>query len=141
MNKIKDRNRRIIIRVKKKILKETELSDKKYIVTYRDIKKYFKYFNKILFNDKLSNFNDIQIKRLFKASGQCVENISYSKGTSFFVLEMMPKYINKTEFLNTLSHEMVHLWQQTVMKDTGNHNKLFFSFKPKFKKLNLSLSY
>ena len=109
MNKIKDRNRRIIIRVKKKILKDTELSDKKYIATYKDIKKYFKYFNKILFKDKLNSFNDIQIKRLVKASGQCVENIDYYKGTSFFVLEMMPKYKNKTEFLNTLSHEMVHL--------------------------------
>ena len=141
MNNSKDHNKRIIIRVKKKILKETELSDKKYTATYKDIKKYFKYFNKILFNDKLNSFNDIQIKRLVKASGQCVENISYSKGTSFFVLEMMPKYRNKTEFLNTLSHEMVHFWQQTVMNDTGNHNKLFFSFKPKFKKLNLTLSY
>ena len=141
MNNSKNHNKRFITQVKKKILRETKLSDKKYITTYKDIKKYFKYFNKILFNDKLSNFNDIQIKRLFKASGQCVENISYSKGTSFFVLEMMPKYTNKTEFLNTLSHEMVHLWQQTVMNDTGNHNKLFFSFKPKFKKLNLTLSY
>ena len=137
----KDHNKKIFTRVKKKILKATELSDKKYTVTYKDIKKYFKYFNKILFNDKLNSFNDIQIKRLVKASGRCVENISYSKGTSFFVLEMMPKYKNKTEFLNTLSHEMVHLWQQTVMKDTGNHNKLFFSFKSKFKKLNLTLSY
>ena len=141
MNNSKNHNKRVILRVKKKILKETELSDKKYTATYKDIKKYFKYFNKILFSDKLNSFNDIQIKRLVTASGQCVENISYSKGTSFFVLEMMPKYINKTEFLNTLSHEMVHLWQQTVMKDTGNHNKLFFSFKPKFKKLNLTLSY
>ena len=141
MNKIKNQNRRIIIRVKKKILKDTELSDKKYTATYKDIKKYFKYFNKILFKDKLNSFNDIQIKRLGKASGQCVENISYTKGTSFFVLEMMPKYKNKTEFLNTLSHEMVHLWQQTVMKDTGNHNKLFFSFKLRFKKLNLTLSH
>ena len=76
-----------------------------------------------------------------KASGQCVENISYYKGTSFFVLEMMPKYKNKIEFLNTLSHEMIHLWQQTIKKDSGSHNKLFFSFKPKFKKLNLTLSY
>ena len=141
MNNSKNHNKRVIIRVKKKILKETELSDKKYTATYKDIKKYFKYFNKILFNDKLHSFNDIQIKRLVKASGQCVENISHSKGTSFFVLEMMPKYRNKTEFLNTLSHEMVHFWQQTVMNDNGNHNKLFFSFKPKFKKLNLTLSY
>jgi hypothetical protein len=137
MNNIKDLNKKIIIRVKKKILKETEISDKKYITTY----KYFKYFNKILFKDKLNSFNDIQIKKLIKASGQCVENISYYKGTSFFVLEMMPKYKNKIEFLNTLSHEMIHLWQQTVMKDTGSHNRLFFSFKSKFKKLNLTLSY
>ena len=141
MHNTKNHNKKIIIRTKKKILKETELSDKKYTTTYKDIKKYFKYFNKILFKDKLNNFNDIQIKTLVKISGQCVENISYWKGTSFFVLEMMPKYRNKTEFLNTLSHEMIHLWQQTVMKDTGNHNKLFFSFKSKFKKLNLTLSY
>ena len=26
-------------------------------------------------------------------------------------------------------------------KDTGNHNKLFFSFRNKFKRLNLKLSY
>ena len=54
---------------------------------------------------------------------------------------MLPKYKNKIEFLNTLSHEMVHLWQQTIKKDNGSHNKFFFSFKNKFKKLNLTLSY
>ena len=61
MNNSKNHNKRFITQVKKKILRETKLSDKKYITTYKDIKKYFKYFNKILFNDKLSNFNDIQI--------------------------------------------------------------------------------
>ena len=76
-----------------------------------------------------------------KCSGQCVENISYYKGTKFYVLELKPRYKNKMEFLNTLSHEMLHLWQQTVKRDTGRHNKLFFSFKNKFKKLNLTLSY
>ncbi|MDC1095868.1 SprT-like family protein [Pelagibacteraceae bacterium] len=130
-----------ISNVKKRILKETKSTDKKYITNYKDIKKYFIYFNKILFKDRLNKFNDIKIKKMIKSSGQCVENISYYKGTSFFVLEMKPKYKNKKEFLNTLSHEMVHLWQQTIMQDTGNHNKLFFSFKSKFKKLNLSLSY
>ena len=105
------------------------------------IKKYFKIFNKSLFKNKLNPFNDIKIKRIIKGSGQCVEYLSYRKGTTFFVLEMMPKYKNKLEFLNTLAHEMVHLWQQTVMQDTGNHNKLFWSFRTKFKKLNLRLSY
>ena len=141
MINIKNNKKKFIIRVKKKILRETKASDKKYITTYKDIKKYFKYFNKILFEDKLSPFNDVKIKKMIKASGQCIENISYYKGTSFFVLEMMPRYQNKLEFLNTISHEMVHLWQQTIMKDTGNHNKLFFSFKLKFKRLNLTLSY
>ena len=141
MINIKNNKKKFIIRVKKKILRETKTSDKKYITTYKDIKKYFKYFNKILFEDKLNPFNNVKIKKVIKASGQCIENISYYKGTSFFVLEMMPRYKNKLEFLNTISHEMVHLWQQTIMKDTGNHNKLFFSFKLKFKRLNLTLSY
>jgi hypothetical protein len=130
-----------IIKVKKRILKETKDTEKKYVTTYKEIKKYFKIFNKSLFKEKLNTFNDVKIKRIIQGSGQCVEYLSYRKGTSFFVLEMMPKYKNKLEFLNTLAHEMVHLWQQTVMKDTGNHNRLFFSFKSKFKKLNLHLSY
>ena len=126
--------------LRKKILKETKISKKKFITNYKDIKRYFKYFNNILFKDELNFFNDIKIKKM-NCSGQCVENISYYKGTKFYVLELKPRYKNKMEFLNTLSHEMLHLWQQTVKRDTGRHNKLFFSFKNKFKKLNLTLSY
>ena len=133
--------KKFISKVKKRILKETKSSGKKYTTNYKDIKKYFIYFNKILFKDKLNKFNDIKIKKMIKSSGQCVENISYYKGTSFFVLELKPRYKNKVEFLNTLSHEMLHLWQQTIKHDSGRHNKLFFSFKNKFKKLNLTLSY
>jgi len=130
-----------IIRTKKRILKDTADCQKKYITNFKDIRNYFKIFNKSLFKNKLNPFNDVKIKRIVRGSGQCVEYISYRKGTNFFVLEMMPKYKNKMEFLNTLSHEMVHLWQQTIKKDTGNHNKLFFSFRNKFQRLNLKLSY
>ena len=137
----KKRKKNTIVRIKKRILKESYNLKTSYKTTYKDIKKYFKYFNNILFKDKLNNFNDIKIKKLNNFSGQCVENISYYKGTSFFVLELKPRYKNKVEFLNTLSHEMLHLWQQTIMHDNGKHNKLFFSFKNKFKKLNLTLSY
>jgi hypothetical protein len=136
--KIKDS---YIVRTKKRILRETTDSEAKYKTTFKDIRTYFKIFNKSLFKNKLNPFNDVRIKRIVRGSGQCVEYISYRKGTNLFVLEMMPKYKNKMEFLNTLSHEMVHLWQQTIKKDTGNHNKLFFSFRNKFKKLNLKLSY
>ena len=130
-----------IVRTKKRILKDTAESEKKYTTNFKDIRNYFKIFNKSLFKSKLNPFNDVMIKRIVGGSGQCVEYISYRKGTNSFVLEMMPKYKNKMEFLNTLSNEMVHLWQQTIINDTGNHNKLFFSFKNKFKRLNLKLSY
>jgi len=114
-----------IIRTKKRILKDTADCQKKYITNFKDIRNYFKIFNKSLFKNELNPFNDVKIKRIVRGSGQCVEYISYRKGTNFFVLEMMPKYKNKMEFLNTLSHEMVHLWQQTIKKDTGNHNIFF----------------
>ncbi len=130
-----------IVRTKKRILRDTVDSEAKYTTTFKDIRNYFKIFNKSLFKNALNSFNNVKIKRIVRGSGQCVEYISYRKGTNFFVLEMMPKYKNKMEFLNTLAHEMVHLWQQTIKKDTGNHNKLFFSFRNKFKGLNLKLSY
>ena len=112
-----------------------------YKTTYKDINKFFNIFNKALFKNKLIPFNDIKIRKMNNCSGQCVENISYYKGTSFFVLELKPVYKSKIEFLNTLAHEMLHLWQMTIQHDNGKHNRLFFSFKSKFKKLNLSLSY
>jgi hypothetical protein len=87
----------------------------------------------------LNPFNDIQIKKMNGCWGQCVEDYSLRKGTKFFCLEMQQKYPNKKEFLTTLAHEMIHLWQQTIKKDTGNHNSLFYSFRPKFKKYGLSL--
>ena len=128
-----------IVRIKKRILKESCNLDTSYKTTYKDIKKYFKIFNKALFKDQLNPFNDIQIKRMNGCWGQCVEDYSLRKGTRFFCLEMQPNYENKKEFLTTLGHEMIHLWQQTIKKDTGNHNSLFYSFRPRFKKLGLSL--
>ena len=130
-----------IVRTKKRILRDTVDSEAKYTTTFKDIRNYFKIFNKSLFKNALNSFNNVKIKRIVRGSGQCVEYISHRKGTNFFVLEMIPKYKNKIEFLNTLSHEMLHLWQQTIKHDSGRHNKLFFSFKNKFKKLNLTLSY
>ena len=128
-----------IVRIKKRILKESSNLEKNYKTTFKDIKKYFSFFNKALFKEQLNPFNDIQIKKMNGCWGQCVEDYSLRKGTKFFCLEMQKKYPNKKEFLTTLAHEMIHLWQQTIKKDTGNHNSLFYSFRPNFKKYGLSL--
>ena len=103
MKKTKYKSCEYNIKVKKRILSEIIDSDKKFITTYKEIKNYFKIFNKTLFKDKLNKFNDIKIKRIVRGSGLCVEHSSYRKGTSFFVLEMMPKYKNKLEFFQEFS--------------------------------------
>ena len=138
-NKEKKKKLEKIVSIKKRILRESCNLKANYKTTYKDIKKYFNIFNKALFKDELNPFNDVQIKRMNGCWGQCVEDYSVRKGTRFFCLEMQPAYENKKEFLTTLGHEMIHLWQQTIKKDTGNHNSLFYSFRPKFKKFGLSL--
>ena len=114
---------------------------KQYTTTFKDIKKYFKQFNDVVFNKKLSAFGDIKIKDLSreKCYGQVVTMEWLRKGTRYYTLEMLPKYRTKRDFLDTLIHEMVHLYQMANVGDTGNHNKLFYSFRPKLNRIGLDL--
>ena len=122
-----------------------EVKTRKYKTTYKDIKKYFNVINKALFKNVLQPFNDIQIKKIYKDEskkfcyGQVTTWVWERKGTQQFWLEMLPTYRNKKEFVETLAHEMIHLWQMNHKGDTGNHNKLFYSFRPKLNKLGLDL--
>ena len=135
-----DKNKRV-----KKVLKRELASNRKYKTTYKDIKKYFKVLNKALFKNILQPFNDIQIKKIYKDEskkfcyGQVTTWMWERKGTQQFWLEMLPTYRNKKEFVETLAHEMIHLWQMNIKGDTGNHNKLFYSFRPKLNKLGIDL--
>ena len=52
---------------------------------------------------------------------------------------MLPDYPEKKDFLDTLVHEMVHLYQMQNLGDTGNHNDLFWSFEPKVNYVGLRL--
>lgn len=125
----------------RKRLKPLLSLNRKYVTTYKDIKKYFNLLNTGLFASKLKPFNDIEIKNLKRqnAFGQVI-TIDYDrKGTRIYKLEMDKIYNSKKDFLDTLAHEMVHLYQFTLSKDTGAHNKLFYSFKSKLKYLGLSL--
>ena len=129
----------------KKALKKEFSSKRQYKTTYKDIKKYFNVINKALFKNILQPFNDIQIKKIYKDEtkkfcyGQVTTWVWERKGTQQFWLEMLPTYRNKKEFVETLAHEMIHLWQMNIKGDTGNHNKLFYSFRPKLNNLGLDL--
>ena len=135
-----DKNKRV-----KKVLKRELASNRKYKTTYKDVKKYFNVLNKALFKNILQPFNDIQIKKIYKDEtkkfcyGQVTTWVWERKGTQQFWLEMLPTYRNKKEFVETLAHEMIHLWQMNIKGDTGNHNKLFYSFRPKLNKLGIDL--
>ena len=127
----------------KKILKRELASRKKYKTTYKDIKKYFNIINKAVFDNVLSPFNEILIKNIrdpkIKCMGQVVVWEWKRKGTREFHLEMLPEYYDKREFVDTLGHEMVHLYQMANVGDTGNHNKLFYSFRSKLNAIGLDL--
>ena len=57
------------------------------------------------------------------------------KGTSVFHLEMNTCYKTKRQFIDTLAHEIVHLYQMRNAGDSGNHNKArSIRFAPKMKK-------
>ena len=50
------------------------------------------------------------------------------------------KFKNFQEFVEILGHEMVHYYQKLVLKqNSAKHNKQFYSFRKKFKKLGLNL--
>ena len=127
------------IRIKKRLKPVLKLKDK-YKTTYKDIKKYFNYLNEGIFNSKLIRFNEIEIKNLKKEKciGQVVTFEDDKKGTVVYRLEMDNYYDTKRDFLDTLAHEMVHLYQ-FMIRDTGQHNKLFYSFKSKLDYIGLKL--
>jgi len=128
------------LKIKKKLSKELSVK-RKYKTTYADINKYFKLINQAVFDNKLSPFNDIEIKDLTrqKCVGQVIILEWKRKGTRVYKLEMLPEYKDKKDFVDTLGHEMVHLYQMANLGDTGNHNKLFYSFGPRLQEIGLQL--
>ena len=142
MSKMSKRNKRSQV---KKILKRELASRSKYKTTYADIKKYFNIINEAVFNNILSPYNEIKIKKIYKDKSKkfCYGQVTVwewkRKGTRQYWLEMLPTYRNKKDFVDTLGHEMVHLYQMANVGDTGNHNKLFYSFRSKLNAIGLDL--
>ena len=121
-----------------KVLKRPS-TQQPYQTTMHGIHDWFDHYNAALFENKLPNFDDIKIKRIHGALGQVVYT-TYKTRDQKFVLEMLPRYETKKMFLETLVHEMIHLYQMKIKHDTGNHNKLFFGFRKKLNFLGLRLS-
>ena len=128
------------IKLKKKLKREFSLK-RKYKTTYKDIRIWFKQFNDTVFEGKLSPFGQVEIKDLAreKCIGQVVTLDWKRKGTRLFRLEMLPDYPEKKYFLDTLVHEMVHLFQMQNKGNSGAHNDMFWSFQDRVENLGLRL--
>jgi len=137
------KNKKQKLSVIKKRLNTVLSSREKYYTNFKDIKKYFKLINDTIFNGELSPFNQIEIKQIRDKKKYCyglVEVLEWKrKGTRVYRLQMQPVYKSKKDFVDTLGHEMVHLYQMANKGDSGNHNKLFYSFEPKLKSIGLRL--
>ena len=115
---------------------------------------WFKYLNKMLFNGRLPMV-EIQIKNLHKDWGRCVANwnnrktpkgkfdqkiIPYHIEVEYYI-ELHQKFPTWKDFIETLAHEQVHLYQMTWLKDPySNHNDNFYAWRNKFNLLGLDLS-
>ena len=133
---------------------EKRATVKNYYPTESVAYRWFYIINKSVFNSMLPNV-DIHIKRCPTYWGQCVADwdnrksrkgtcrqdvIPYENPTIRFYLELSTKFLTWKDFLETLVHEMVHLWQMSVIKDpTSSHNKNFYSWREKLAGINLKL--
>ena len=78
------------LKVKRLVKEQIIPSRRKYKTTYKDIRIWFNYLNDVVFDSKLTPFNDIQIKKIYDKLhvwGQVVIKDQKRKGTRQYVLE------------------------------------------------------
>ena len=135
------------------------LKKREHIKTYRPslpvVQSWFRTLNRALFNRKLTE-PMMEVKRLVGDWGRCCADwdnrkcrkgtydqnvIPYGKCEIDFAIELHSNYPTWRDFIETLAHEMVHLYQMTILEDPySNHNANFFAFKNKFRLAGLNLS-
>lgn len=149
----------VTVRKQLKIRLENTLTMRKnarnFKPTHSLVVTWFRHLNKGLFGNKLPTV-PLYLIRMTDDWGRCWANwdnrqcrkgtydqtvIPYDKADVTFAIEIHTKYPTFRDFVETLAHEMVHLYQMTVLKDPySNHNANFYAFKNKFKSAGLHLS-
>ena len=149
----------VTVRKQLKIKLENTLTMRKnarnFKPTHSLVVTWFKHLNKGLFGNKLPNV-PLYLVRMTDDWGRCWANwdnrkcrkgtydqsvIPYDKTEVTFAIELHSKYPTFKDFIETLAHEMVHLYQMTILKDPySNHNANFYAFRNKFKSAGLTLS-
>lgn len=101
---------------------------KKIIVTW------FNILNYVIFEDKLTIFDNIYIRRL---RGQHAY-VQYENADASIDLHCNKYFKSKKEFVTTIAHEMVHVHQIRTY-GRAPHSRTFYEWREKFEKYNISL--
>ena len=138
--------------VKQALVKRSDI--KNHRPTVAQAQAWFGILNKGIFNGVLE-MPEIRIERIRGALGECVcawnarklrvpadqipVNYYPSKDIKIYI-RLKPVYKTWKEFIETLAHEMVHLYQMTILKcPYSNHNADFYAWRNKFKQFGLGL--
>ena len=132
---------------RKKIDRLAENFNKKspYYPTLTDAELWFDILNNIIFKRQLPPFDSIGIRRLRGAVGQVVfeDQKKYKRKKPPRECHLELHYVMKSfnTFLEVLGHEMVHLWQYSILGDDNcNHNIDFYKWRRVFGANGLKLT-
>ena len=149
--RVQKRNKTVKLRVKKALARRKNV--KHFTPTVEQCQSWFRILNRGMFGSNLTQPTLI-VRRMIYDWGLCVadwDNRKCRKGTFDqrvipyhvpinYRIELHNKFPRWKDFIETLAHEMVHLYQMQVWKDPySNHNSYFYSWKNYFKQHNLQL--
>jgi hypothetical protein len=144
--------KKVRFQVKNALISRSKIRNHK--PTMAQVHFWFNTLNKGIFNNRLVAPGFV-LKRLKGCWGQCFclwdgravkcpkdhLPVGQTHPSIKFVIELKTNYNTWKDFIETLAHEMVHLYQMTIDLDPlSNHNANFYKWKNKFKTFHLGLS-
>ena len=117
-------------------IRENKNKGKIFVPSKHLITRWTNILNEEIFNNIIHPFHDITIKRKHDCHA---EHIGWEHGEYVFgELSMDNKFLNKTYFIYTLAHEMIHQWQWMHLNKT-DHGKTFMKWKSKLNQFEIPL--
>jgi len=148
---VQKRNKTLRLRIKKALDRRKNV--KYFTPTVEQCQSWFRILNRGMFGSNLTQPTLI-VRRMNKDWGLCIADWDNRKCRAGrfnqrvipyhvpidYKIELHNKFPRWKDFIETLAHEMVHLYQMQVWKDPySNHNSNFYSWKNYFKQHNLRL--
>ena len=110
--------------------------EKKYNTGEKSIIRWFNLLNKLLFDEKLPQFNKIYIRKRNSTWAMCISQ--EKNGDYIHELRINTEFPTRRTFVNILAHEMIHINQYEFGERSG-HGPSFWRWKPVFEKHGLIL--